>query len=73
MRRVQTRRENFPYYKVQFKDPVLAVWKDHRRQVFRDLGEAKSYLAALPPETETQIIEWREDGPRKVAEGWLEG
>lgn len=54
---------DYPYYKVQLRDRVLNVWKDHRREAFDRLADANAYRATIVSVGETRVVEWREDGP----------
>jgi hypothetical protein len=62
------RQRSYPYYKVQLRDPILNVWKDHRREAFDGLAEAVTYRSTISTTGETRIVEWREDGPHALAE-----
>jgi hypothetical protein len=62
------RQRSYPYYKVQTRDPILNVWKDHRREAFDRLPEAISYRATIEGNGETRIVEWRQDGPHGLSD-----
>jgi len=62
------RQRDYPYYKVQSRDPILNVWKDHRREAFDGLAEAIAYRTTIEDKNETRIIEWREDGPHRLSD-----
>jgi len=62
------RQRDYPYYKVQSRDPILNVWKDHRREAFGGLAEAVNYRTTIERPDETRIVEWREDGPHELSD-----
>jgi hypothetical protein len=62
------RQRDYPYYKVQLRDPILNVWKDHRREAFDGLAEAVAYRSTITDPGETRITEWHEDGPRGLSD-----
>jgi len=62
------RQRDYPYYKVQLRDPILNVWKDHRREAFDALAQAVAYRATIEGPGETRIVEWREDGPHGLSD-----
>jgi hypothetical protein len=62
------RQRSYPYYKVQLRDPILNVWKDHRREAFDGLAEAVRYRSTILNQGETRIVEWRENGPHALTD-----
>jgi hypothetical protein len=68
MRPARVRQRSYPYYKVQRRDPILKVWKDHRREAFDGLAEAVAYRTAISGPIETRVVEWREDGPHELTD-----
>lgn len=53
------RRRKEPYYKVQHRDPVSLVWKDHRKEVFATLREAVSYIREqMSPASQFRVVEF---------------
>lgn len=64
--RLPRKRHPYPYYKVQTRDPKSLAWRDHRREVFDTLAEARSFRAALPSTVETRIMCWTERGSSPV-------
>ncbi len=60
----------FPYYKVQVRDRVSLVWKDHRKEAFDDMASAQAYRMTIPAEIETRVVKWERSGntPLKDAE-----
>lgn len=62
------RQRSYPYYKVQRRDPILNVWKDHRREAFDGLAEALAYRATVEESGDTRIVEWRKDGAHGLSD-----
>jgi hypothetical protein len=52
----------FPYFKVQSRDRKSLVWRDHRREAFDTLEQARTFQATLPAELETRVMQWNERG-----------
>jgi len=52
----------FPYFKVQSRHTKSLVWRDHRREAFDTLDEARAFEATLPRDLETRIVRWDERG-----------
>jgi hypothetical protein len=52
----------FPYFKVQSRDTKSLVWRDHRREAFDTLDEARAFEATSSRELETRIVRWDDRG-----------
>lgn len=62
------RRRSYPYYKVQLRDPIMSVWKDHRREAFGEIADAIAYRANIDKSADTRIVEWDEGGSHALTE-----
>lgn len=52
----------FPYFKVQSRDRVSLVWKDHHKGAFDDLASAEAYRKSVSPGVETRVMKWERSG-----------
>ena len=62
MTRTPGRLRKFPYFKVQVRDQVSLVWKDHRKEAFDDQASAETYRETIPAEFESRIVRWDRSG-----------
>ena len=62
------RRRREPYYKVQYHDHLTLAWKDHRKNAFNTLDEARRYLLANLDATPLRIVEFDAHGPKVIHE-----
>jgi len=68
MTRTPGKLRKYPYFKVQARDPVSMVWKDHQKEAFDDLDSARTYRCSIPTDTETRIVMWERAGSRPLPE-----
>jgi hypothetical protein len=52
----------FPYFKVQSRDQLSLVWKDHCKEAFNDMAAAQAYRNNVPTGIETRIVKWDRSG-----------
>ena len=52
----------FPYFKVQARDRVSLVWKDHKKEAFDDEASAQAYRKTIPGGVETRVVKWERSG-----------
>ena len=60
--RTPGRLRKFPYYKVQARDGVSLVWRDHRKEAFDDEASAQAYRKTIPVGIETRVVRWERSG-----------
>lgn len=52
----------FPYFKVQARDRISLVWKDHRKEAFDDELSAQAYRKTISADIETRVVKWERSG-----------
>lgn len=62
MTRTPGKLRSFPYFKVQVRDRVSLVWKDHRKEAFDDEVSARAYRETIPAGIEARIVKWERSG-----------
>lgn len=62
MTRTPGKLHKFPYFKVQVRDRVSLVWKDHPKDAFDDEASAQAYRNTIPADMEARIVKWESTG-----------
>lgn len=62
MTKTPGKQRSYPYFKVQVRDGISLVWKDHRKEAFDDEEAAQEYRRALPTSVETRVVKWGRSG-----------
>lgn len=62
MTRTPGKLRRYPYFKVQSRDRVSLVWKDHCKRAFGTEASAQTYRKAIPGEIQTRIVRWDRSG-----------
>ena len=66
MTRSPRKLRKFPYFKVQSRDHVSLVWKDHHKEAFDDLAAAEAYRKIVPAGVETRVVKWERSGSEPI-------
>jgi hypothetical protein len=52
----------FPYFKVQARDRVSLVWKDHVKTAFDDEASAQAHRKSVAVSIDTRVVRWDRSG-----------